>query len=148
MKFKVSTVVPPDFKKTKEWIAHLFAACAMHDNEIVQKIVHQENYDYNKSEVDIQLIIEGKEVDINEFLKVLEENFDRLVNNQTMSKLSDMLPKIDWLQLDENKKELQELIETSYQSMTDEISEIVRNHQYNLNQKVLKTLENDTLQNL
>lgn len=145
MKFKVSAVVPQNHFAPKEWIAHLFAACAMCDNELIQKITHQENYDYNKSEVDIQLIIEGKEVDINKFLKVLEENFDRLVNNQAMSKLFNMLPKIDWLQLDENKKELQELIETSYQSMTDEISEIVRNHQYNLNQKVLKTLENDTL---
>lgn len=145
MKFKVSTVVPQDHFGPEEWIAHLFAACAMCDNELVQKIIHQENYNFDKSEVDIQLIIEGKEVDINKFLKVLEENFDRLVNSQAMSKLSSMLPKIDWLQLDENKKELQELIETSYQSMTDEISQIVHNYQYNLSQKVLKTLGNDTL---
>lgn len=143
MKFKVSTVVP-DYSTPKEWIAHLFAACAMCDDELIQKITHQENYDYDKSEIDIQLIIEGKEVDINKFLKVLEENFDRLVNSQAMSKLSDILPKIDWFQLNENKKELQELIEASYQTMTDEISEIVRNHQYSLNQKVL-SLENDTL---
>lgn len=145
MKFKISTLVPQDRFTPMEWIAHLFAACAMCDNELVQKITHQENYNFDKSEIDIQLIIEGKEVDINKFLKVLEENFDRLVNNQAMSKLSDMLPKIDWLQLDEDKKELQELIETSYQSMIEEISNIVRNHQYILNKKVLKTLEDDTL---
>ena len=57
-----------------------------------------------------------------------------------MSKLFDMLPKIDWSLLDDNKKELEGLIETSYQNMTDEISKIVYNYQYNLNQKILKTL--------
>lgn len=144
MKFKISAVVPQNFS-SENWIAHLFAACAMCDDELVHKITHQENYNFDKSEVDIQLIIEGKEVDISKFLKVLEKNFDRLVNNQAMSKLSDMLPKIDWLQLDENKKELQELIETSYQGMTEEISEIVSNHQYKLNQKIFESLENDTL---
>jgi len=51
-----------------------------------------------------------------------------------------MLPKIDWSLLDDNKKELEGLIETSYQNMTDEISKIVYNYQYNLNQKILKTL--------
>lgn len=145
MKFKVSAIVPQNHFAPKEWIAHLFAACAMCDNELVQKIIHQENYNYDESEVDIQLIIEGKEIDINKFLKVLEENFERLVNSQAMSKLSSMLPKIDWLQLNENKKELQELIETSYQSMTEEISNIVSNHQYKLNQEIFESLENDTL---
>jgi len=43
MKFKVSTVVPHN--TSKEWIAHLFAACAMCDNELIQKITHQKNYD-------------------------------------------------------------------------------------------------------
>jgi hypothetical protein len=143
MKFKVSTIVPQNH--FTHWIAHLFTACAMCDNELIQKIIHQENYNYDESEIDIQLIIEGKEVDINKFLKMLEENFERLVNTQAMSKLSSMLPKIDWFLLNENKKELQELIETSYQNMTDEISKIVSNHQYNLNQKVLESLKNDTL---
>ena len=101
-----------------------------------------EGYNYDTSEVDMKLLVNGEEIALEPFLDILEENFDRLVTEKAVGMFSEVMPKIDFWEIDQQKKALEQLIKTSYEKMVETISTIIDNHMYKMNSEILKELEN------
>lgn len=66
-----------DLLDNKNIASHLFLDCI--DKELAQEITSAEDYDINTTEVDIRLTVNGREIDITNFLAHLEEDYFKLV---------------------------------------------------------------------
>ena len=72
MKYKIK-----DLLDNRNMVSHLFLDCI--DKEMAEKITSCEDYDINTTEVDIKLLINGKEISISNFLNHLEEDYFKMV---------------------------------------------------------------------
>ena len=72
MKYKIK-----DLLDNRNMVSHLFLDCI--DKEMAEKITSCEDYDINTTEVDIKLLINGKEISISNFLDHLEEDYFKMV---------------------------------------------------------------------
>ena len=68
MKYKIK-----DLLKSHKMVSHLFLDCV--DSDTVYEITNQEGYDYETTDVDIKLLVNGKELNIDNFLNHLEEEY-------------------------------------------------------------------------
>ena len=72
-----------DLLDNKNIASHLFLDCI--DKELAQEITSAENYDINTTEVDIRLSVNGREINISNFLAHLEEDYFKLVKRNADS---------------------------------------------------------------
>ena len=88
-------------------VSHLFLDCI--DKEMAQEITSAEDYDINTTEVDIRLVVNGREINISNFLNHLEEDYFKLVkrtaNNLVRESLSNRVDEISCM-LDTLKSKL------------------------------------------
>ena len=96
-----------DLLDNKNIASHLFLDCI--DKEMAQKITSAEDYDVNTTEVDIRLVVNGREINIANFLAHLEEDYFKLVkrtaDNLVRESLSNRVDEISYM-LDSLKDKL------------------------------------------
>ena len=140
MKIKMTDLLPLS-EHYDQIITQLFAACVMNNNELVNKIVNAEGYKYETSEIDIKLLLNDEEIPLEPFLEQLKRKFDKLVSCYGVRKLSEVMPRVDFFEAEEQKKELEELISSSYRDMVENISCIIHNHNEQINSKIIDYLQ-------
>lgn len=72
MNYKIKNLL-----NSHKMVSHLFLDCV--DKDTVYEITNQEGYSCDNSEVDIKLLVNGKELNIDNFLNHLEEEYFNLV---------------------------------------------------------------------
>lgn len=96
-----------DLLDDKNIASHLFLDCI--DKEMVQEITSAEDYDVNTTEVDIRLVVNGREINIANFLAHLEKDYFKLVkrtaDNLVRETLSNRVDEISYM-LDSLKDKL------------------------------------------
>ncbi|WP_296864874.1 hypothetical protein [uncultured Methanobrevibacter sp.] len=140
MKIKMTDILPLS-EHYDQIITQLFAACVMNNTELVNKIANAEGYKYETSEIDIKLLLNDEEIPLEPFLEQLKRNFDKLVSCYGVRKLSEVMPQVDFFEAEEQKKELEELISSSYRDMVENISCIIHNHNEQINSKIIDYLQ-------
>ena len=70
-------------------VSHLFLDCI--DKEMADEIINAEDYDINTTEVDIRLVVNGKEINISNFLNHLEEDYFKLVKRSATNLVRESL---------------------------------------------------------
>lgn len=84
MKFKIK-----DLLKAHINASHLFLNCVT--DEVTKKIISQEKYDINTTEVDMKLYIEDTEVDLTKFIDYLINNYDEQIKIKAEKLLKEKL---------------------------------------------------------
>jgi Mg2+ and Co2+ transporter CorA len=99
-----------DLLDNRNIVSHLFLDCI--DKEMADEITSAEDYDINTTEVDIRLVINGREINISNFLNHLEEDYFKLVkrtaDNLVRESLSNRVDEISGM-LDSLKDKLEHI---------------------------------------
>lgn len=78
-----------DLLDNRNIVSHLFLDCI--DKEMADEITSAEDYDINTTEVDIRLVVNGKEINISNFLNHLEEDYFKLVKRSATNLVRESL---------------------------------------------------------
>lgn len=78
-----------DLLDNRNIVSHLFLDCI--DKEMADEIINAEDYDINTTEVDIRLVVNGKEINISNFLNHLEEDYFKLVKRSATNLVRESL---------------------------------------------------------
>ena len=84
MKYKVK-----DLLNKNNMVGHLFLDCI--DSDTVTEIIKQDGYDYNTTEIDIKLLVNDKELNIQNFLEHLEDEYFKQIKKCADSLVKKML---------------------------------------------------------
>ena len=121
MKYKIKDLID-----TYKFVSFLYLECVEHslcDKDVVSEILHKEDYSVD-SEVDIRLTFDGMEVDMEQFLKGMWENYENVVNKEVEKRFNVKFPMLSELSY---TVELQEKID----ELVDEYAYKIKNHYRN-----------------
>lgn len=113
-----------EFKPTKDFFCHFFMSTVTRNKEFIDYIRSRQNsksYDFENGTFDVKFTVDGYEINPEPFFELLENNFERLVEEKANEKFNQMFPDA----FSEDMDEMKEKINNVFENMQDSLSQIV-----------------------